>query len=70
MSMGRGKMMVEFFSAEMVLSVWRYLSWRAAGDLTMMSAASFRASEAFCSPSAAITWKEEILTCFKICLHH
>merc|ERR1719352_62113 len=31
-SMGRGKMMVEFFSAEIEFKVCRYLSWRAAGD--------------------------------------
>ena len=34
---------------------WRYLSWRAAGDIAMMSAASLRALLLFCSPSAAIT---------------
>ena len=102
-SMGSGKMMVEFFSAEIefrvckVLSVlelqtnllqfhrspligpfsvisiamciydkiggdkspavltWRYLSCSAAGDIAIMSAASFSALLDFCSPSAAIT---------------
>ena len=33
------------------------LSCRAAGDSEMMSDASFRARDAFCSPSAAITWR-------------
>ena len=48
-------MIVEFFSAEMDVSVWRYRSWRAEGDSEMMSAASFSAREAFISPSAAMT---------------
>lgn len=56
MSMGRGKMMVEFFSAAMVLRVWRYLSWRADGDSEITRDASFRALDAFISPSAAITY--------------
>ena len=56
--MGMGNTMVEFFSEEMVARVWRYLSWRAAGLSEMMSLASFRALLAFCSPSAAITWKQ------------
>ena len=34
-----------------------YLSCKAAGDSEMMSLASLRALEAFCSPSAAITFK-------------
>lgn len=55
-SMGRGKMMVEFFSAAMVLRVWRYLSWRADGDSAITRDASFRALDAFISPSAAITY--------------
>ena len=42
--------------AEMELSVWRYRSWSAEGDCWSTSAASFSAFEAFCSPSAAITW--------------
>ena len=54
-SMGRGKMMVEFFSALIWVRVWRYLSCRAEGLSLMMSEASFRALEAFCSPSAAMT---------------
>ena len=28
MSIGTGKMMVEFFSAEIVFRVWRYRSWK------------------------------------------
>ena len=51
-------MIVEFFSAEIDVSVWRYRSWRAEGDSEMMSAASFSAREAFISPSAAMTWKK------------
>ena len=57
---GRGKMMVEFFSAEMVVNVCKYRSWRAEGDSEIMSAASFKARDAFISPSAAMTcnrWK-------------
>ena len=55
MSSGRGKMMVEFFSALMLLSVWRYLSCMAeqVSAITLLAAA--RDLEAFCSPSAAIT---------------
>ena len=56
-SMGMGKTMVEFFSEEMVARVCRYLSWSAAGLSDMMSLASFRALLAFCSPSAAMTFK-------------
>lgn len=54
-SMGNGKMMVEFFSAAMVVSVWRYRSCKAAGDSEITMEASLRALEAFISPSAAIT---------------
>ena len=54
--MGTGNITVEFLSAAMVLRVCRYLSWMAAGDLAMISAASFKARDAFCSPSAAITF--------------
>ena len=54
-SIGRGKMMVEFFSEEMEFSVWRYLSCKAAGDELIVSAASFKALLDFCSPSAATT---------------
>lgn len=53
-SMGRGKMMVEFFSAAMLLRVWRYRSWRAEGDSEITREASFSALEAFISPSAAM----------------
>lgn len=63
--MGRGKMMVEFFSDDMVLSVCRYRSWSAVGDSMMMSAAAFRARDAFCSPSAEMTckmrWMNELM---------
>lgn len=48
--------MVEFFSAAMVLRVWRYLSWRAEGESAITREASFRALEAFISPSAAMIW--------------
>ena len=54
-SMGSGKMMVEFLSAAIELSVCRYRICMAAGDWLMMSAASFREREAFISPSAKIT---------------
>jgi hypothetical protein len=52
---GKGKMIVEFFSLEIVLSVCKYLNWIAAGDSAMMSAASLSDLLAFISPSAAIT---------------
>ena len=54
-SMGKGKMIVEFFSAEMVFKVCRYLSCKAEGDWSMTSEASFKARAERCSPSAAIT---------------
>lgn len=57
-SMGRGKTMVEFFSAAIVVSVCRYRSCRAAGDSVITMEASFRALDAFISPSAAITYGE------------
>lgn len=56
MSMGRGKMIVEFFSAAMELRLCRYRSWRADGDSAMTREASFRALDAFISPSAAMIW--------------
>lgn len=65
-SIGRGKMIVEFFSAEIVFSVCRYRSWMAAGDSEMTSAASFNAREAFCSPSAAMTCNTYFLLNFSI----
>merc|ERR1712215_218240 len=37
-------------------SVCRYLSWRAEEEELIMSEASFKAREAFCSPSASITF--------------
>jgi hypothetical protein len=48
-------MIVEFFSAEILLRVCRYRSCKAPGASLMTSAASFKALEAFISPSAAIT---------------
>jgi hypothetical protein len=54
-SIGSGKITVEFFSAEMLFSVCRYRSCRAPGESCMTSAASFKALEAFISPSAATT---------------
>jgi len=53
--MGTGKMMVEFFSQEMELSVWRYLSCMAAWLPAMVSLAALRATLALFSPSAAMT---------------
>ena len=55
MSMGRGKITVEFFSAAMLFKVCKYLSWSADGESDIISDASFNARDAFCSPSAAIT---------------
>ena len=60
MSIGTGKMMVEFFSAEMELRVWRYLSWRAPGLQVIISLAALKAELAFCSPSAAMTWNSSL----------
>ena len=79
-SIGSGKMMVEFFSADIEFSVyekgesmrgcvihlrevplltWRYLNCSAEEDSEMISDASLRAREAFCSPSAAITCRKK-----------
>jgi hypothetical protein len=55
MSMGMGKIMVEFFSAEMLFKVCRYRNCRADGLQAIISDAAFSAALAFCSPSAAIT---------------
>lgn len=54
-SIGKGKIIVEFFSAEMLLSVCRYRSCNADGLADMISEASLSAREDFISPSAAIT---------------
>jgi hypothetical protein len=54
-SIGNGKMIVEFFSLEILLSVCKYLNCNAAGLSLNVSAASFNALDAFISPSAAIT---------------
>ena len=61
-SMGIGKTMVEFFSAEIVFNVCRYRSCIADGVSAIMSAASFRERDAVISPSAAITWKRVYLS--------
>ena len=58
MSIGTGKMMVEFFSADIVLRVWRYLSCNADGDSDITSEASFNERAASRSPLAAITFNE------------
>lgn len=49
-------MIVLFFSAEILLKVCKYLNWRAAGLSLITSEASFKALDAFISPSAAITF--------------
>ena len=59
-STGSGNMIVLLFSAATVCSVWRYLSCSAVPDLAITSAASFKAREALCSPSAAITYKQQV----------
>ena len=45
-SMGTGKIVVEFFSAEISTSVWRNLNCNAVGSSAMMSAASLRRAAA------------------------
>ena len=55
-STGTGKMIVEFFSAEIDWRVWRYLNCRAAGESIIIWEASLRARADFCSPSAAMTF--------------
>ena len=59
-SIGRGNTIVEFLSAAILLSVCRYLSCRAVPLCEITSAASFKALLALCSPSAAITCRQEI----------
>ena len=51
-------MMVEFFSADIVLRVWRYLSCNADGDSDITSEASFNDRAASRSPLAAITFNK------------
>ena len=53
--MGKGNIIVEFLSADTVLRVCKYLNCKAAGLSAITSEASFKAFEAFISPSAAIT---------------
>ena len=60
-SIGKGKKIVEFFSAEMCVSVCKNLNCKAAGDSEMTSEASFRDLEDFNSPSAAIRRRIEYL---------
>lgn len=60
-SMGRGKMIVEFFSAAMELRLCKYRSWRADGDSAMTREASFKALDAFISPSAAMIWNRHTI---------
>ena len=60
-SMGIGKIMVELRSEEIVLRVCRYRSCIAPGDSEMMSAASFSDRDAFCSPSAAMTFNNQLI---------
>ena len=55
-SMGKGKIIVEFFSAEMCVKVCKNLSCNAAGDSEITSEASFRDFEDFNSPSACMTF--------------
>ena len=54
-SIGKGKMIVEFFSDEMLVKVCKYRNCKAAGESDIISDASFKALEALCSPSAAMT---------------
>ncbi len=54
--LGTGKMIVELFSADICVNVCKYRNCKAIGDSAMTSAASFNCLDAFCSPSAAITF--------------
>ena len=64
--MGTGNIIVLFFSAEILLSVWRYLSCKAPGLAAIISLAALRAELAFCSPSAAITYIAHIKFTFSL----
>ena len=54
-SIGTGKIIVEFFSAAMLVSVCKYLKCSDTGLLLKSSPASLNANAERCSPSAAIT---------------
>ena len=45
----------KYLTTELSCPTWRYLSWRAAGDCSMICEASLSALLALISPSAAIT---------------
>ena len=53
--MGIGNMIVDDCSVDIPVRVCRYRNCRAFGDCWITSAATLRAPEAFCSPSAAMT---------------
>ena len=55
-SIGMGKIVVEFLSAEISTRVWRYRSCKAAGFRLITSAASARRCEASNSPWAWMTF--------------
>lgn len=57
MSMGIGNNILELLSAATLDKVWRYLNWRAVGEVEMTPAASFSAREALSSPWAAIVYQ-------------
>jgi hypothetical protein len=67
-STGSGNTIVEFSSDEIWVSVCRYRSCRAALDSFIISEAAFKALEALCSPSAAITYPYLIRTKLNYCI--